>query len=168
MKKFFLFSLLALAFACTLAAPAHARGVDVQMVVNDNGTSKWTAELRRALGHNVHKDNFVFICHQSCRGGAGNLHLKVYSFDKTGGARDVIMTGSTNLTDRAVHLQWNDLFTIVGDEGLFDTWLQVFNQLKKDKAVADRIAAKDLEDCFDLGYHTKHVDTIFARVFGKA
>ena len=40
--------------------------------------------------------------------------------------------------------------------------------LKKDKAVADRIAAKDLEDCFDLGYHTKHVDTIFARVFGKA
>jgi adenylosuccinate lyase len=50
-------------------------------------------------------------------------------------------------------------------------WLEgadFLTELKKDKAVADRIPAKDLEDCFDLGYHTKHVDTIFARVFGKA
>jgi len=41
-------------------------------------------------------------------------------------------------------------------------------ELKKDKAVAERIPAHDLEACFDLGYHTKHVDTIFARVFGQA
>ena len=50
-------------------------------------------------------------------------------------------------------------------------WLEgadFLTELKKDKAVAERIPAKDLEDCFDLGYHTKHVDTIFARVFGKA
>jgi adenylosuccinate lyase len=50
-------------------------------------------------------------------------------------------------------------------------WLEgadFLTELKKDKAVADLIPAKDLEDCFDLGYHTKHVDTIFARVFDKA
>jgi len=50
-------------------------------------------------------------------------------------------------------------------------WLEgadFLTELKKDKAVAERIAAKDLEDCFDFGYHTKHVDTIFARVFGRA
>jgi adenylosuccinate lyase len=50
-------------------------------------------------------------------------------------------------------------------------WLEgadFLTELKKDKAVADRIPAKDLEDCFDLGYHTKHVDAIFARVFGAA
>ncbi|HVI88716.1 MAG TPA: adenylosuccinate lyase [Dongiaceae bacterium] len=41
-------------------------------------------------------------------------------------------------------------------------------ELKKDKAVMDRIPARDLEECFDLGYHTKHVDTIFRRVFGAA
>jgi hypothetical protein len=28
------------------------------------------------------------------------------------------------------------------------------------------VSAKDLEAQFDLGYHFKHVDTIFARVFG--
>jgi len=40
--------------------------------------------------------------------------------------------------------------------------------LKSDDEVAAKISADDLEASFDLGYHTKHVDTIFARVFGSA
>jgi adenylosuccinate lyase len=50
-------------------------------------------------------------------------------------------------------------------------WLEgadFLTELKKDKAVMERIPARDLEECFDLGYHTKHVDTIFRRVFGAA
>ena len=39
--------------------------------------------------------------------------------------------------------------------------------LKADKDVAKAVPAKDLEALFDLGYHTKHVDTIFKRVFGS-
>jgi len=38
--------------------------------------------------------------------------------------------------------------------------------LKADADVAARIDAETLEGIFDMGYHTKHVDTIFARVFG--
>ena len=38
--------------------------------------------------------------------------------------------------------------------------------LKADPEVSGKIPAKSLEDLFDLGYHTKHVDTIFNRVFG--
>lgn len=38
--------------------------------------------------------------------------------------------------------------------------------LKADKDVAAKLSAADLEALFDLGYHTKHVDTIFKRVFG--
>jgi adenylosuccinate lyase len=30
------------------------------------------------------------------------------------------------------------------------------------------LSVAELEALFDLGYHTKHVDTIFARVFGAA
>jgi len=48
-------------------------------------------------------------------------------------------------------------------------WLEgadFLTELKKDKAVADHIPAQQLEDCFDLGYHTKNVDVIFKRVFG--
>ena len=40
--------------------------------------------------------------------------------------------------------------------------------LLADPVVSDRIAAADLEAAFDLGYHLKHVDTIFERVFGAA
>jgi adenylosuccinate lyase len=40
-------------------------------------------------------------------------------------------------------------------------------ELKSDTEVTSKVAAKDLEAMFDLGYHFKHVDTIFDRVFGK-
>jgi adenylosuccinate lyase len=38
--------------------------------------------------------------------------------------------------------------------------------LKADPTVAKALTAAELEDLFDLDYHLKHVDTIFARVFG--
>ncbi len=38
--------------------------------------------------------------------------------------------------------------------------------LAKDADVARALPASDLDALFDLGYHLKHVDTIFDRVFG--
>ena len=38
--------------------------------------------------------------------------------------------------------------------------------LKADPEVARALPEAELESLFDLGYHTKHVDTIFGRVFG--
>jgi len=43
---------------------------------------------------------------------------------------------------------------------------QLLDHLKQDKDVTAKIPAKDLEGLFDMGYHTKHIDTIFKRVFG--
>lgn len=40
--------------------------------------------------------------------------------------------------------------------------------LKKDKDVTAKLSDAALEAMFDEGYHFKHVDTIFARVFGDA
>jgi adenylosuccinate lyase len=40
--------------------------------------------------------------------------------------------------------------------------------LGADKEVRKHLSAAELEENFDLGYHFKHVDTIFERVFGKA
>jgi adenylosuccinate lyase len=37
--------------------------------------------------------------------------------------------------------------------------------LKADKDVSNVLTGKELEALFDLGYHLKHVDTIFERVF---
>ncbi|CAH1665731.1 adenylosuccinate lyase [Chelatococcus asaccharovorans] len=40
--------------------------------------------------------------------------------------------------------------------------------LKNDPEVIQRIPESELEACFDLTYHLKHVDTIFNRVFGRS
>jgi adenylosuccinate lyase len=40
--------------------------------------------------------------------------------------------------------------------------------LKADKDVSGALGNAEIEALFDLGYHFKHVDTIFARVFGEA
>ena len=39
-------------------------------------------------------------------------------------------------------------------------------ELKADRDVIAKLPASALEEMFDLGYHLKHVDTIFSRVFG--
>ncbi len=41
-------------------------------------------------------------------------------------------------------------------------------ELKADGAVTALVPAAELEAMFDLGYHLRHVDTIFRRVFGRA
>ncbi len=43
---------------------------------------------------------------------------------------------------------------------------QLLERLKSDKEVVAKIPVSELEKLFDMGYHTKHVDTIFKRVFG--
>ena len=41
------------------------------------------------------------------------------------------------------------------------------NLLKSDRNIGEYLSNDELEELFDLGYHSKHVDTIFRRVFGK-
>ncbi len=41
-------------------------------------------------------------------------------------------------------------------------------ELKADPDVRAALSQAEIEEKFDLGYHTKHVDTIFRRVFGEA
>ncbi len=40
--------------------------------------------------------------------------------------------------------------------------------LRSDPEVGARLTAAEIDEAFDLGYHLKHVDTIFRRVFGAA
>jgi adenylosuccinate lyase len=47
-----------------------------------------------------------------------------------------------------------------------DGKLQLLDLLKADADVTAKLSHAQLETLFDLGYHTKHVGTIFARVFG--
>ena len=47
-----------------------------------------------------------------------------------------------------------------------DGQLSLFELLKGDAEVTAALSPAEIEDKFDLGYHLKHVDTIFTRVFG--
>jgi adenylosuccinate lyase len=47
-----------------------------------------------------------------------------------------------------------------------DGALSLMELLKSDADVAAHLSVEEIEDKFDLGYHFKHVDTIFERVFG--
>jgi phosphatidylserine/phosphatidylglycerophosphate/cardiolipin synthase-like enzyme len=149
------------------------RGVSIQMVLNDNWTSRQTKRLARRLGTNInphykdachpvdrpepdtegtpveetadevqpepwHNPSFVKICYQSCRGGAGNQHMKFYLFSRTGQARNVIMVGSANLTGFAARVHWNDLFTVRGRGEMFDYYGKIFRQLARDRWMRHR------------------------------
>jgi adenylosuccinate lyase len=45
---------------------------------------------------------------------------------------------------------------------------QFLDLLKSDAEISKLMTPAELESLFDLGYHTKHVDTIFSRVFGRS
>ena len=47
-----------------------------------------------------------------------------------------------------------------------DGQLSLLDLLKADPEVTQRLSADELSALFDLGYHFKHVDTIFERLFG--
>ena len=42
------------------------------------------------------------------------------------------------------------------------------SELKADDEVRAALSEAEIDEKFDMGYHTKHVDTIFARVFGES
>ncbi len=41
------------------------------------------------------------------------------------------------------------------------------DRLKADAEVAETLSVETLESLFDPAFHTRHVDTIFERVFGR-
>jgi adenylosuccinate lyase len=47
-----------------------------------------------------------------------------------------------------------------------DGGLSLLDLLKADADVSARLSNAELEGLFDLGYHFRHIDTIFTRVFG--
>ena len=51
---------------------------------------------------------------------------------------------------------------------VWDEGADFIAELKADPEVSAALSGAEIEENFDLGYHTKHVDTIFTRVFGES
>jgi phosphatidylserine/phosphatidylglycerophosphate/cardiolipin synthase-like enzyme len=149
---------------------AHKRGVDVQMVLNDNWTSPATNRLFRAIGRDTNRRSFIAICQGSCRGGAGNQHMKFYLFSKAGKAKDVVMVGSANTTGYGARTQWNDMYTATEQPELRDLYTKIFEQLVRDRKLDDPYVhrtAGDYENEFFPHYDTTEAnDPVMARLNG--
>ena len=113
---------------------ARNRGVHVQLLLNDHQDTRAMKMLRARLGTNVKKKDFIYKCHSGCRTDNRKrlLHTKFYTFTKTGRSKDALFFGSANLTMNAARHQWNDLFFTAGREELFDQYVALFNDMKKD------------------------------------
>lgn len=131
-------------FATELIA-AHRRGVDVQMVLDGwQDTTPAAAALRTELGVDKSEDSWLHVCSRvspegntsSCIGTKGQ-HNKFYLFSRTGGARDVVVQASANLTDLNSRTYWNNATTLVGNRKLYQAYNGYFEDLAAERANDD-------------------------------
>ena len=111
---------------------ARKRGVTVQVLLNDHQVTKAMLFMRKNIGGNPRKKNFVYWCNASCRARRDNLHSKFLLFSRTGGVEDVVVLGSNNFTLNAVKWQWNDMLSMTKQQYLTRDLVKVFNDMRKD------------------------------------
>ena len=110
---------------------AQARGVKVRVLMDNTnlvdipnpGFKRLKASFKRAnqrMDIKQSRRSYAKTCIQSCRGARGAAHAKFYLFSKTGKAKNVVMSGSANLTVAGAVNQWNDMYTWVDNRRLFN------------------------------------------------
>jgi phosphatidylserine/phosphatidylglycerophosphate/cardiolipin synthase-like enzyme len=109
---------------------AKARGVRVRIVFDDHTIYPQEARLRRALGHDADASSWVLYCSHACRGTGGDMHDKFFLFSRAGGAPNVTMVGSNNMTSYNSEQQWADVYTVANNERLYSTYVDLFSQLR--------------------------------------
>ena len=114
---------------------AYRRGVKVQILLNDHWDTGAMKKIRSVIGTDRTAKSFIYKCKKSCRSAANeynNLHSKLYLFSQAGKTKDVIATGSHNLTRNADIHQWNDLYFMSGEHEIFRQFVGLFNDMKND------------------------------------
>ncbi|MCY7395191.1 MAG: phospholipase D-like domain-containing protein [Nocardioides sp.] len=125
---------------------AHRRGVGVRVVMDKKNAyalnpnrevNRLQQELKRA--GNRKRPGFLRSglrkCKASCRGNNGFGHSKFFLFSQSGKAQRVVVNTSANATDLSATAQWNDAYTLVGDQVVYDAFVSVFDQMYADQPV---------------------------------
>ncbi len=71
------------------------------------------------------------------------------------------------LTQKGVSREDSYLYVQRNAMKVWEQGKNFLEELKADSEVTAKLSPSELEELFDLEYHTKHVDTIFKRVFGE-
>jgi hypothetical protein len=126
---------------------AQERGVKVRVLMDNTnlvdipnpGFKRLRASLKR--GNQDRKQamhSYAKTCIQSCRGARGAAHSKIYLFSQTGKAKNVVMSGSANLTVAGAINQWNDMYTWVDNREMYKFAVHVYKQMWQDTPVVEQ------------------------------
>jgi phosphatidylserine/phosphatidylglycerophosphate/cardiolipin synthase-like enzyme len=126
------------------AVAANRRCVSVEVLMNNHLNRKndpaWR-KLEDALHTRIHTPSggihrsFARRCNYGCRG-SGVLHTKMYLFDSNlpddryNKIKKTVMVGSSNMTQNAAGVQWNDLYARVNHEQLYGEYSHVFSLMR--------------------------------------
>ncbi|MFD4691599.1 phospholipase D-like domain-containing protein [Streptomyces sp. NPDC058463] len=126
-------------------ADAHARGVGVQLVLDESTVSARPSDptygiLRTSLGGDTSQPSFVTLCPagKSCLGrpefGASINHNKFWLFSQVDGAADVTLQTSTNMSPSSYSAFWNDAFVVANNTGIYNAYASYFTDLVRHDA----------------------------------
>ncbi|MCR1782053.1 hypothetical protein KVF89_05860 [Nocardioides carbamazepini] len=123
---------------------AHKRGVSVQVIMarglaREQGMHRSYGVLLRALKKgNADRPkelrSWIRTCSATCRGKGGAMHNKMMLVSRSGATNWIVMQGSGNFTGAAAVQQFNDWTTTTENQALYDGWMTMWNQAKKDKS----------------------------------
>ncbi|MEU6034345.1 phospholipase D-like domain-containing protein [Actinomadura sp. NPDC047616] len=123
---------------------AHRRGVKVQVLVDgDTRGSAVAAQLAAELGTDTSAGSWLHVCSGPPSGGTaaciGNKgqHNKFYLFSRAGGAADVVVQSSANITDLNSTTYWNNAVTITGNRRLYQAYSAYFDDLAAERKTLD-------------------------------
>ncbi|MDF2707403.1 MAG: hypothetical protein K0R62_3055 [Nonomuraea muscovyensis] len=123
---------------------AYRRGVDVRVVVDGDSRGQTVARrLADVLGTDTATRSWLHVCTGPMSGGTAacigdkGQHNKFYLFSRTGGASDVVVQSSANLTDLNSSTYWNNALVLPGNRRLYATYDAYFADLAAERKNLD-------------------------------
>ncbi|SDT21529.1 Phosphatidylserine/phosphatidylglycerophosphate/cardiolipin synthase [Friedmanniella luteola] len=113
---------------------AYARGVNVQLLIDDYPISPQTQRMRKTLGTNKKAKSYVARCVNSCMSSSTSvMHAKFFLFSQSGVSKTISMVSSANPYTGNSSVSWNNMHTMVGDAKLYASLDQYFTDMLADR-----------------------------------
>ncbi len=115
-------------------AAAYARGVVVQLMIDDYPISPQTQRMRELLGRSTNRPSYVRRCVNSCMSSSTSvMHAKFFLFSQSGVSRNISMVSSANPYTGNSSTSWNNMHIMVGDQKLYNSLDQYFTDMLPDR-----------------------------------
>ena len=138
------------------AHPAHRRGVNVQMLLNDNWTSLPDQADPASSARTSRKAQLPADLQELVPGQAGQPALEVLPVHAHRHGAYMTMMGSANLTGNGVKIQWNDMYTVNNHKQMYDEYCRVFNQMKRDRPMKHPFRAGTVRGAYGMNFYPRY------------